>query len=626
MFDFLRLSLRHRFLIFCCVGFVGLVVDVSITTLLNNTLHLGPAVSRCLAILLAIIVTFSINYSVTFSDRERNLFSSFSAYLVTQSVGATLNFFAYTWFVLVNPTVPLWVAIAFGSTIALIVNYFSADRLVFIVDWGYRRRFQSVGLVISGGIFILWPALINAGPFIFFDTSHYIGLGQSIFKYAEGFLLADPIRSQIIEPASSSQHASLTYAGGRSPFYSIPAYLSVFLGLWPLIIVQALIVSVTLFIFSVALTRSCLFFTIALLLCISITPLPFFASFVMPDIFAGVLLLGMISLFYFDHRLSTVSRWGLVGIATYAAAVHVSNLVLGSLLWILFGFIRNNASIGIWRIATFRALPLLIAALALSAFNQIVFWRLGSEIKSAPYVTARLLADGPGRLYLESTCDVSQITLCKYKDRGFKTQDDFLWSGDPHIGVFSVAPLADREAIKREEYGFAIKVFLDHPGDVIGAVLTNSFNQFFSFGVLSDFSMQKESFVKMNFDQILGPHSKVIMESRLYNGDIFFLGFDNIIYVTAIFGIIVLLGSIFILGSRAALPSLFLLSALILNALICGGISGVNDRYQARIIWLVPLLAAVNVSQIRKKLLINFQVTDADKAQHNSEVERATNC
>ena len=36
---------------------------------------------------------------------------------------------------------------------------------------------------------------------------------------------------------------------------------------------------------------------------------------------------------------------------------------------------------------------------------------------------------------------------------------------------------------------------------------------------------------------------------------------------------------------------LFVLAALLLNAAICGALSGPHPRYQARVVWLLPLLA-----------------------------------
>jgi hypothetical protein len=37
---------------------------------------------------------------------------------------------------------------------------------------------------------------------------------------------------------------------------------------------------------------------------------------------------------------------------------------------------------------------------------------------------------------------------------------------------------------------------------------------------------------------------------------------------------------------------------IIVNGIICGALSAVNDRYQARVIWLIPLTAVVIVAKL----------------------------
>ena len=45
---------------------------------------------------------------------------------------------------------------------------------------------------------------------------------------------------------------------------------------------------------------------------------------------------------------------------------------------------------------------------------------------------------------------------------------------------------------------------------------------------------------------------------------------------------------------------LLVLAALLLNAAICGVLSGPNDRYQARVAWLLPLMAAGLMARSRQ--------------------------
>ena len=73
-------------------------------------------------------------------------------------------------------------------------------------------------------------------------------------------------------------------------------------------------------------------------------------------------------------------------------------------------------------------------------------------------------------------------------------------------------------------------------------------------------------------------------------------GFSAIIYAT----VVVALGGLLVWAARQRAPAgdpmvgcvLLVLAALILNAAICGALSGAHPRYQSRVVWLVPLLAA----------------------------------
>jgi hypothetical protein len=41
------------------------------------------------------------------------------------------------------------------------------------------------------------------------------------------------------------------------------------------------------------------------------------------------------------------------------------------------------------------------------------------------------------------------------------------------------------------------------------------------------------------------------------------------------------------------------LAGVVLNAAVCGVLNGIYDRFQARVVWLVPLLALVCCFQLR---------------------------
>jgi hypothetical protein len=107
--------------------------------------------------------------------------------------------------------------------------------------------------------------------------------------------------------------------------------------------------------------------------------------------------------------------------------------------------------------------------------------------------------------------------------------------------------------------------------------------------------------------------STLAARSRIY------IVFGNtVLYVTAVLGGAVIVG----LVSGALRPAsvgcekrteqenvwraatYILLAGILLNAIICGGLSSVNNRYQARVIWLVQLSAITGICVMRPFLKV----------------------
>ena len=70
-------------------------------------------------------------------------------------------------------------------------------------------------------------------------------------------------------------------------------------------------------------------------------------------------------------------------------------------------------------------------------------------------------------------------------------------------------------------------------------------------------------------------------------------GFTGAIYVTTVVALLaVIVACCRAPRAQGAPLALFVVAAMALNAVICGILSGPHPRYQARVIWLLPLLAA----------------------------------
>ncbi|EPX78821.1 GtrA family protein [Salipiger mucosus] len=130
-------GLSRPFLRFAVVGGVGFVVDAGA---LYAFVSLGGDAfqSRIASFAIAVTVTWLLNRIWTFSGRgARTIPQEFASYLAVQGVGIVLS---YAVFALVLSLIPMTaanavLATACGSAVALIGNFFGANRLVFP---GYR--------------------------------------------------------------------------------------------------------------------------------------------------------------------------------------------------------------------------------------------------------------------------------------------------------------------------------------------------------------------------------------------------------------------------------------------------------------------------------------------------------
>jgi hypothetical protein len=206
---------------------------------------------------------------------------------------------------------------------------------------------------------------------------------------------------------------------------------------------------------------------------------------------------------------------------------------------------------------------------------------------------ARLIADGPGYQYLRATCPDNGFVVCRFVERLPMSGDRFLWSVNPP-GVFATAAPEVRRELSQEQMRFALAVASSYPADVAIAAGTDFARQIIKVGI-SDFDFP--GIFRLDMTAKLPPaYRPKFRASAVYQGRVPFsiLGriYSAVLVLSA--GLIVTVMSK--KSARARLsPSHLRITALVLsgvliNAAVCGALSGPHDRYQARAVWLVPFL------------------------------------
>lgn len=155
------------------------------------------------------------------------------------------------------------------------------------------------GLMLLGMVGLLLPAVINGYPLIFPDSSDYIMLTLRIY---------------------------------RSPFYQFWVFVTGWKASpWPTIIAQAVLTSWLVVLFlrveARASATSCALVLIVLTL---FSSLPVVTTFVMPDLFTGVMFLSLFLLVLRWARLNSALRVILFVLVALAVSVHLSHLLMAA--------------------------------------------------------------------------------------------------------------------------------------------------------------------------------------------------------------------------------------------------------------------------------------------------------
>jgi hypothetical protein len=242
------------------------------------------------------------------------------------------------------------------------------------------------------------------------------------------------------------------------------------------------------------------------------------------------------------------------------------------------------------------ALMVLLAVLAgialETAFSLGVRGATGTSPVRPPFVTARLVDDGPGYRYLRKHCPDSGFLLCNYVDRLPQRSDDFLWEKRQGIGVFSALPPAEARALALEQNRFLLAVLADQPLDVAKSSLIAAARQTGRIG-LEEFNYDDGA--RSHFSDKI-PHSilEKFRRSAAFKGEMP-VGFVSVATIPlALLSLVAIFGAAMNNHARISRSSAFGLVVclmLALNTAVCGMMSTPHDRYIMRAIWLLPLVA-----------------------------------
>jgi hypothetical protein len=447
------------------------------------------------------------------------------------------------------------------------------------------------GLIAATAV-LLMPAIVNGYPFVFWDTGTYL---------------------------LSAVRFYVPY--DRPVFYSIfAALLHWQLTPWPIVIAQSALAAILIWltgkaVFGIASPWVTPVVAIALVIGSS---LPWFSGQIVPDIFTSILMLALFLIIFGWSQMTLMERWGAVCLVPICAAVHNANL---------FVPLSVVPAVGILFLVGWRPGPqavrrtvlvaggVMLALAALLSSNYAARAKFVLSPASSTFLFAKLLEDGPAMAVLEHECPTAYPLVCSqlptlqaHKAAGIEPTlaDFFLWGGPlDSLGWWKPVEPEASQVVKRafalfwpEELLISLangarQFWHVRTGDGLesdpGVVATDAIRELFGYSGLAAYQASLQAKGELPLSQLNVVHLVTLAVS------------SGILTWAAI-------GS-FWSDRKALYIAMFVFVMLAGHAMAIGALTPLHDRYQSRVVWLVPLLAGLTLCRMA------FEVRQREKGR-----------
>jgi len=425
-------------------------------------------------------------------------------------------------------------------------------------------RLAAVGLP----LLLIAPAFWNGYPLLQWDTGGYLA------RWYEGYLVPS-----------------------RSTVFGLYLHYGENFGFWINLAVQSLatlwLLQLTLRV--LGLMQTSRFVAISLCLILS-TALPWLASMLLTDIFAGLSILSLFLLVVGASRTSGLEKISLFVFTAFAAATHSATL------GVLFGLCAAG-----WMVRPFLGARLPLAGLAQASLTIVAG---GLMLVSANHALSgkwawtpggygvafgRMMQDGIVARFLSDHCPREQYKLCPYRDQLPATADEFLW------GKSMFNTLGRFEGMNDEMGYIVVHSLADYPAWQAGAALRAMGQQLLHVATGEGTSVwigHTYGIIERYIPAQVAP----MRAARQQNHG---LDFDHVNWLhvpVALASMLALVGLLAHALASRRLDDLTLLAAtvtlaLLGNAFICGVISGPHDRYGARMVWVATFVVLMALAR-----------------------------
>lgn len=498
-------------------------------------------------------------------------------------------------------------------------------------------------------------AVLNGQPFFYPDTATYVrGADMGITKLL-GPRFATAWAPQAAEAAAAAAQdqdggAALPAVpparrftsiedklviAGRSVYYGALLYVGYASSdLWLVVIVQALVAAYLLHLLMVRLwaVRSSVFIATVAALTI-FTPLSAFAGLLMPDVFAPLIILAVATLAVYWARLGRADRVALAVIMTFGLISHPSHLALAVAL-LLPACAARMLSRKARRLSV-AGLSLAVACVAAGFAAEWLFFKavtvtIGEPPLRMPHPMARLVDMGPGTAFLKASCPGSGYAACAYVGNFPTPWVDFIFSADPSKGAFTLADAETKRRISGEQFPFLLDVIRFDPLTVARGLSADLLRQLVMFrvdvlGYRNDVLRYGARLPPETFRTLL--QSRAADKSNSWDRTLSFATQASV-FAALLIALGLAVSQPQRRGPLAAeagsawndftLFTSLVMVGVVCNALVCASLASPFDRFQARVIWLLPFLALAALAIVRDTATARARPSIGPPATDNS--------
>ena len=423
-------------------------------------------------------------------------------------------------------------------------------------------------VAIAVPLIFLIPAFWNGFPLLQSDTGGYLA------RWYERYLV--PSRSTVF---------GLYLHIGESSYFWLDLAIQALAAMW--------ILQLTLRVLGLAgpfrLFRLCLALSLT-------TALPFLASMLLTDIFAGLSVLALFILVLHGDKISTRETVALFIFIAFSAATHSATMAvllgLCCVGWIARPFLRGRITISHLLRGT---LTIPVGAAMLLSANFALSGQLGWTPGGYSLLFARMLEDGIVTRYLNDHCPTRLLKLCPYRNNLPETADDFLWSGE------SVFNQLGRFGGMSDEMGdIAGHALTEYPLWQVRTALVAMGEQLLEVATGENTDPPSSTHTYGIFRVYLRNQLKA-MEAARQQTHLLTFGPFNLIHVpVALVSTLLVFVMLIAAAFRQRIDDVTMLAATVSlamlgNAAICGIVSGPHDRYGSRLVWITTLVVMIAI-------------------------------